>query len=192
MDRELQDKCKGMILKCRSYSKKGYEIKKRNELFLIMKPFMLKWIGSILYRWGKYEYQDKILSLSWDCFEWCFYKYNNFDVHIPVFFYSYSRYFLLNYYAKKDKVRLPVEELKELIHLVPSHHNMSIDRMITLMQFRSAIPEEHLIAWDDATLSLSDQDKQKHISYGELGMSTDSYAKLKKGYKSIIKLILGL
>ena len=60
------------------------------------------------------------------------------------------------------------------------------------MQFREVIPAEQLIAWDDAFLSLNSQRKQRHISYDDLGMSTDSYAKLKKGYRAIIKLILGI
>ena len=191
MNRELQDQCKEIIIKCRSYKKKAYEVKKRNELFLIMKPFILKWIKSILKSWSRYEKEDKILSLSWDCFEYCFYKYSNYNVHIPKFFYDFTKYFLLMHYGAKDKVSLPINELKKTLQLVSSEDNICLDRLLTLMQFRNVIPEEQLVAWDNAVQSLSIQDKQKYISYGKLGMSTDSYAKLKKGYKNIIKLILG-
>jgi hypothetical protein len=190
MNIELQDQCKEIIIKCRSYKKKAYEVKKRNDLFLIMKPFMLKWIKSILKGWSRYEEEDKILSLSWDCFEYCFYKYSNYNVHIPKFFYDFTKYFLLMHYGAKDKVSLPINELKKTLQLVSSEDNICLDKLLTLMQFRNVIPDEDKVVWDDAVQSLSSKISDRRKTYKH-GMDDNFYRRLKKSYIPIIKLILG-
>lgn len=190
MDLNLQQEVSAHIFKYKGYKKEGYKIKKRNEIYLILKPFLIKWIKSILKNWSTFEREEVILSLSWDAFEFSLKYYNNLSVPVPKHFHDYCRYYLLTFYARKDRVFLPMEELKETLLLIPTYQNISFERLLTLCQYRDSIPKDDVVVWDDAILSLSDGVKRRHCSKSP-GMRSRTYFRLKKAYISIIKLVLG-
>lgn len=189
LDRDLQDDIKELIMKQRRYIQKKRKDDARNVIYILMKPFIIKWIKSILRGWAKYETEENIIGLSWDSFYYCFNKYSNYDVPVPKFFYDFTRYFLLMHYAKKDRVFLSLEELRATLHLVPTRHNIAFEKLLTLYQFRDAIPSDDLIVWDDALLSMSNVDRYKNKSRN-VGMSDFYYNRMKKTFISIIKTIL--
>lgn len=163
----------------------------RNELFLKMKDDQIKWVKSILYKWKKFETEQEILSLSWDCFEFCFERYLNYDIPLPKHFYEYTRYHLLMKYGKKDRVFLPEEELQEILGLVQTPQNILMDRLLTLKQFREVIPDDLKVAWDDSFYSMS-ADPKGHMFTKQSGMDQRVYIRLKRAFIPIIRLILGM
>ena len=178
-----------MLLKCRNYKQEARMIKVRNELYFIMKPFVEKWIKSILKKWNRWEKEETILALSWDSFHFCFYKYNNFDVPIPKFFYDFTRYHLLIHYAKKSEVRISIDELKEVLELMPDEGNIGFEKYLTLLQFREVIPDKYKVVWDDATMSLAARDCDKHKSK-DCDLQKREYYIIKNIFLPIIKFIL--
>ncbi|HDZ15659.1 hypothetical protein LCGC14_0570390 [marine sediment metagenome] len=189
MNKETEDKCQELILKFNRYKQEHRRIKVRNDLYELMMEDMLLWIRSFVVKWSRFEEQDEMLSLSFDVFLFCL---ENYKEHYSVIshFYKYSRYYMMNRYAKKDKVRIPIDELKEIMSLGVSPIDGTFEKLLTLQQFRAVVPETHLMVWDDAVSSLSSADRYRHKSKN-VGMSDNAYNKVKAGYIPIIKLILG-
>jgi len=191
LDKTKQEECKRLIKLHRTYKLECWKIRRRNEVFEIVCPFMTIWVKSILKKWGRYEESGDILSISWDAFSFCFDRYNNFEVPIPKFFHDFTRYFLLIKYAKEDKVHIHIDELKETLRLIPYDTNIQFDNLITLMQFREVLPEEHQIVWDDAAYSLSLSPKERYMTHTH-GLTQNTYFSLKRSFKEIIRLIMGI
>lgn len=189
MTRDLQDECKKLIKRYNNAKTKNTKIKLRNMLYEKMMVFQIKWIKSILKRWGRREEEKEILSISWDAFVFCIEKYNNFNVPLPKYFFDFTRYFLLIKYAKKDRVFIPIDELKETLGLVDNPQNMGFEKLLTWYQFRNVIPDRYKIIWDDATQSLSDCRKERKWTKN-CGVDNNLYCKLKEAYIPMIKLIL--
>jgi len=190
MNQKLQAECRELIVKYQQYKQEWRRAKVRNEVYLRMKPWMIRWVKSILQKWGKFESKEKLLSLSWEAFYFCLKKYDGANPHLAKYIYDFTRYFLLMEYATKDKhVVLPLEELKETLHLNPCSENVMFDRLLTLQQFREVVPDKYRIAFDDAFESLCshipDRKESKH------GMNRNVYCALKKAFKPMIELILG-
>ena len=190
MSDKEQELCQIEIKRYNNYTSKRYKEKIRNELFLRMKPWMIRWIKSILKRWGKYETEEELLSISWDAFMYCLGKYSDYNVPIAWYFHNFTRYFLLMKYGKQDRVLINAEELQETLGLVQIPENILFDRLLTLNQFRDVLPEKYQLVWDDATQSLSKTMKEK--THQRNGIDKNMYSRLKASYIPIIKLILGI
>jgi len=190
MDKTTEEKCKEYIGKYYRYKQKEKKIKVRNDLYVLMSKDMDTWIKSILRRWGRNLEQTEIISLSWDAFLFCLKRYDRSkEGGLSKFFFEAIRYFLLMEFAKKDIVKIEAIELKEILKLDHSPEAYLFERLLTLQQFRGVIPEEQLVIWDEATMSLSDSFRG-HLPQKARGMSTESYARLKKVFINIIRLIL--
>ena len=166
----------------------------RNNLYVYMKDWIEIWTRSILFKWNKTSVDDResIPYLGFEGFLFALERYNNikFDTPIPSFFFDHIRYYLLNYFASKGKIKIELEELKETLSLVSLPNNIAFEKMLTLYQFREIIPKEYCICWDDALLSLA-QGEHGLVSHNK----TDSikrhlYFNIKKAYKPIIRFIL--
>ncbi len=183
---ELSDACKYLINKHKSEPE---EVEARNELFMLLKDWMDIWIRSILCNWHRTERQETILALSWDIF--CFaLKHYKKEFTIPGHFFYYTRYYLLNRYAQKDSVHISLEELKDVLALVPSAYHDKFEKLLTLFQLTQVIPKEYKIAWDDALQSLHSAPQYKQQTKGPKGVETNTYKHLKKSFIPIIKFIL--
>ena len=193
MDEKMQSECKEMIKRYHGYSSESWKVKTRNELYLKMKPWMLKWIKAILYKWGKFVTPNELLSLSWDAFYFCITKHNGSNVHLPKYFYDFTRYFLLIEFAKKENVHIQVEELKDILQVMPTDHNVAMDLLLTFNQCMQSVPEEHQWIFLDAMQSLCPAPKERLWSWKkDCGISRDAYYQLKRSYKGIISWLLGL
>ena len=137
----------------------------RNALFNKLQEQMRIWVVSILNKWGRTEDKSEVLYLSWEAFYFAL-SYLNLNNNIPLLshFYKYTRYFLLNNYAKKEKVRIDLEELRATLKLVDTQENIMFEKMLTLYQFRDSIPEKYKLVWDDAFHSLHPKQNYKQVS----------------------------
>lgn len=189
MDNNIEEKCKILLYDYHRYKKNAYKIKARNKLFELMRQDFNIWIFSILKKWGRSLTREEVVSLSWDCFEYCISIYEpSFDSFLG-HFYKYTKYYLLMNFAKKDTVRIEITELKEILKIDNSPELQIFEKLLTLQQFRGVIPEEQLNVWDEAALSL-DSSFRGHLPRKVKGMSTESYTRLKKAFINIIRLIL--
>jgi len=191
MNKQLQKDCLELVKKYNSYKSKRYKTEYRNKIFLMMQPWMIKWIKSILSKWGKFESEQEILSTAWDAFYYCLNKYSNYEVPIPKYFHDFTRYYLLMEYARRDKVSLPMRELQDTLALVDTPENILFDRLLTLNQFRDVLPEEYRGIWDDACFSLAASVKEKMPMNNTRGLDYNLYRRLKASYIPMIRLILG-
>lgn len=191
MDKELSCECLDKIQKYKRYKREWQKKQIRNEIYALMSSDMLNWIKSILKKWNKHETKEEILSLSWDCFEFCL-KYFKVEEEYKVekHFYSYTSYYLLNRYAKKDRVFLPLDELKGILGIIETPENLAFEKLLTLTQFRNVIPEKYLVVWDDAVLSQSAATQFQHRTRGNIGMEDSTYRAIKEILKNIVKELL--
>ena len=192
MNKNTENECKQMIEKYYSFKQEKRKIKIRNELYCIMSGDIQMWIKSILKKWGRYEEKEEILSISFDAFLFCLEQYKIGFESFQGHFYEYSRYFLLMKYGKVDKVHLPVKELKEILKMDNSPEGIIFDNLLTLTQFRDCLTDDIKFIWDDAALSLSESHMERKEQCKKSGMSTSSYAKIKKTFINQIKLILNI
>ncbi len=188
MDKKLEEECKNLIEKYRRYKAKSYKIKARNDLYMKMQKDLLIWIKSVLKEWGKFETEGEILSVSWDIFEFGL-EYYVIGYSVPEHFYTHTKYFLLNQYAKKENVFLPLEDLEKLLNMYPNPTSNAFVKILDLHRFSDCIPKEHKVVWDDALLSLSPADKDRHRTRGKIGMSDESYRRLKDAYRVMIRFL---
>lgn len=182
----------------KSYTKGWTEILKRkninnrNKIYELISKDIIIWIKSVLAKWKKNETQSEILSMSWDAFIFCLDQYSDYSIPVPKFFSNCTKYFMLNYYAKKENVFLPLDELKETLSFVHNPETCGFERLLTLQQFREIIPEKYKFVWDDATQSLgseSRKSKQNSLSK-EKNMTQATYYGVRDCLIEIIKFII--
>lgn len=190
-----QKKARGLIEKYYRLKRQFYKIKTRNELYEVMRPYLKVWIKSILKTWGKVEYKDShwLLSVTWDAFEFCLQYYNpdTYDTPIPYFFYNYTRYYLLNAFARVDHVTINIDELQDILGLVQNDQNIAISKLLTLKKFTEGIPDEFKTVWEDSIQSAfceKPEDQKLTIGYG--GLTQNKYYFAKKLCKYMVKFIM--
>jgi len=193
MDDNNKKECELLLHKYFTYKKEAYKVKVRNKLFALLLLDFKKWITRILYAWNKFESKEQVLSLSWECFEYCLLMHDtSYDSFLGRFFKS-TRYYLLMKFAKSNSVRVPLEELKEILKIDNSPESLIFDNLLTLYQFRDSLTKENeKVIWDDAFISLSESHKQRSEQRKNAGMSTGEYARLKKIFINQIRLILNI
>jgi len=191
MDKVLDCVCLQKIKKYHCYKREAWKVKTRNEIYRMMQGDMISWVSSILKKWGKYESKEEIISLSWECFLYCFNKFDfRKNVPIPHYFYQFTRYYLLNKYAKEEKVTLPLNELKEILASSDSVEDIAYEKLLTLMQFQNTIPEEYLCVWQDALQSVSSNNYQDRVYNREHGLPTNVYFALKKVFRNQVMMVM--
>ena len=193
MDNKDKEECEFLLYKYFTYKKEAYKIKVRNKLFELLLLDFKKWIKKALYAWNKFESNEQVISLSWECFEYCLSMHDtSYNSFLGRFFNS-TRYYLLMKFAKDSSVKVPLEELKEILKIDNSPESLLFDNLLTLYQFRDSLTKENeKIIWDDAYMSLSESHKQRSKQRKNIGMSTGEYARLKRIFISQIKLILNI
>ena len=194
MDKNCQEQCFKLLKKYKNVSKEYYKIKYRNELYILMKDYLLIWMQSTLTKWKKYSDETELLSNSWDAFIFCIDSYDTkkFNTHIPYFFSKYINYWLLMHYAKKDEgVHIPLEDLEDTLKTIEDPHNIAFGKLLRLYRMRDSIPEESKVVWDDAFLSLSNSNSDReNYKSTDIQMPQKVYYTMKKSFKGIIRFIL--
>jgi hypothetical protein len=194
MSYEIQDQVKDGIRRYSALVSSGADgscvAECRNAIYSLMSDFMMIWVTTILARWKRFESYQERLSASWDAFCFCLDRYRNYDIPVPKHFYDYSRYFLLSHYAKKDHVFLPIEDLQNTLALSELAETAPFENLLSLYQFREAMPELYKIVWDDALLSLCSRNDRQVTA--RPGLNTNAYFHVKKGFKAVICSVLGV
>jgi len=187
----VQKECSKLIKSYHTTKQDKRKIDYRNKLFEIMLTQMQIWIKSILGKWGIHRSPEEILSLSWDAFMFCLDKYDiPKNTPIPIYFYSFTRYFLLIHFAKEQGVTVPLEELVDTLELVNSDENIMFGRLLRMHQIRCCLPGEHQFVWDDAYRSLDPADQYKKAPEKFFTLTKNTYYNLKRSYVSIITFLL--
>lgn len=109
MTEQLQIHCKALVIKWKEHK----DIKERDELFFCLLPYLIKWIRSIVIRWGIVIDDHEVLSLAWQCFMHGLNKYQKIDVPLPYHFHRYSMYCLYIEFIAKKKLN-EVSEVEQV------------------------------------------------------------------------------
>lgn len=165
--------------------------KARNELYLLLQPWMEKWISSILANMGKYESREVILSLSWDCFLFCLDRCKKMYIPLPKHFFTYSVYHLKNTLFKEvPPSHSPLEIINE--DTLPSINEFNYPQfhfLQVLGHIRSQLPHSYKVVFEDALLSIGGNPKSKSKRVNKSGLSTHFYTVSKRSFTFIIKAL---
>lgn len=192
MPEDVAHRCALLLHRYHRYRSEQFKVKVRNELFMQMRGYLTVWINRSLKKWGRWEEKGEIISMTWEAFMFGIQYHKPHYDNIPAHFYTHTRYYLFTRYAKQDSVRIPLEELKMIMNEFPTPENQHFERLLTLYQFREAVPENYRNIWDDATLSLDPQCKNRVCQARGCGIEMTAYRHMRKAFIPIIKLILGI
>lgn len=163
----------------------------RNDIYLEIKPFMLRWLASIFSNKGVYKDDDEMLSISWDCFEYALqhYKYKK-KIPIPNHFYKYSVYFIKNMISKNIS-KYKEAPIHELNNLETNDYNEKLySDLDELKAFRSELPDNYKIVFNDALMSLAPGNKDRVNNISTTTLSAVRYQESKKIFKWVISFLI--
>lgn len=188
MEQKLINLLRRKIL--RYYKTEDDELKSflKNSIYLKMKPYMIKWLSSILSKKGMFLSKEEMISMSWDCFEFCLrnYKYENEEIYIPNHFYTYT-----NFYIKTSKIRVYDSTENDLVNVAEEiHHEQIYEHLEELKEFRKGLPEKYKIVFDDALMSLIPNIRERLHRAKETELSTSKYKESKKLFKIVIDFLI--
>lgn len=194
VDIQQKNHCKALILQLQSEKDIEKQRELRNSIFLLIKPFMEKWIASILSKKQVFLNRHEMKSVSWDCFEYCLRLYQpSKDIPVPNHFYAYSKFFLSG--SRKSLKKDPsvsgqdYESFSEAASsdMHPFDAYESIDE---LKSFRSRLPSAYVPIFDDAIMSLAPGNNQKMNRSSEIPVPYDKYMEAKRIFKIVIEFLL--
>lgn len=191
----------------------------RNELFLIVFPFLEKWFLSICKKKGMYFTKEEIKSECWDCFEFCLHNYKYENVPIPNFFYTYTKFFILTKINKSKNQKFyknreisysnfedwgidDTERLGDLKgdlnfdnspFVIKGYDDSTIEvyeHIEELKTFKSMLPEEYKSVFDDAIMSMAPNSKDNLQRLNATTLSYSKYHEVKKIFKILIEFLL--
>lgn len=195
MNAQQKNHCKELILQFQSEKDIEKQREIRNNIFLLVKPFMEKWIASILSKKQVFLSRHEMKSISWDCFEYCLRLYQpQKNIPVPNHFYAYSKFFLSgsNKTFKKDPINLSqgcpsFSEKDSSADMSPFDAYESIDE---LKSFRSRLPSQYVPVFDDAVMSMAPGNNQKMNRSCEIPIPYDKYVEAKRIFKIVIEFLL--
>ena len=158
----------------------------RNQIFLEIQSYMIKWISSILSKKNVFLEEDEMQSLSWDCFEFCLKNYKiHKNIPLPNHFYNYCRFFLVMDYLKKKK-----HNDIETDNLISSDTDGAFLHIDELKAYHSILDKEYKIIFEDAINSMCGtmKDRERRLNKSEL--SYLRYTEAKKIFKLTIDFLL--
>ncbi len=161
----------------------------RNKLYLIIRPYMDKWIESILAQRKVFLPKEELLSLNYECFEFCLKSFKpNLPIPLPNHFYAYANFFLkTNRSIENDNkyicIELDNEKEGEVLHLAYEY----IDE---LREFKKSLPDEYQSVFDDALMSLVDSRPARMRRLDESPLTYQKYCESKRIFKIVIDYLL--
>lgn len=164
----------------------------REEIFLYMSPILDKWIKGILNNRKFYMSYPERLSVSWDCFLFCFDKYNP-DKNIPILkhSYTYTKFFFLSWFAKESKTNNNFNAEEECDKNKENDPSIFYDQIDELRQFRDTLGGQgYKQIFDDALLSMAGRPENKVGYVQTTAYHKYKYQEAKKAFKLIIDYLL--
>jgi len=160
----------------------------RNKLFETMQPYMIKWIKSILSKRGDFRDEKDLLSISWECFEFCLKHFKpELPIPLPNHFFAYTRFYLNMHYLGKRK-QIVYVDLSDKI--TSGAIDLAYEHIDELREFRKSLPEEYYSIFDDAVWSLVDCRKDRLRRLEEAPVTYYRYTESKKIFKIVIDYLL--
>ena len=160
----------------------------RNKIYTELRPFITKWISSILHKKGVYLEPEEILSKSWDCFEFCLKRFNSEKpFSIPNHFYTYTKFCLL---TKPKTDNLTADYGQEIDTNISGSIDQIYESIDELKSFRAILDQEYLVAFDDAVMSLAGRMKDRQYSKEITVYERTKYQTNKKLFKIVIDYLL--
>ena len=188
MEKKEIDLLSEMINCYNSYSNCKEKDNLRNEIYLKILPYMKKWISSILAKKSIFLEKEEILSKSWDCFEFCLKHFKpEKKILIPNHFYTYTKFYL-KFYNKFNNKNLSSQELDSKNFYIGEED--VYDQLEELKAFKNLLPEEYLLVFDDALMSLIPNNKDKQYRIKQSNLPVIRYKESKKIFKIIIDYLL--
>ena len=161
---------------------------KRNDIWKIVSPYMIKWVKVILAKRSNYLTQDEILSIGWDCFEFCLKHFKpEIDIPLPNHFYAYSKFYIAMYYSGNNKKIVCVDLSNDLTN---GNVDLAYEHIDELREFRKSLPNEYYSVFDDALWSLVDYRKDRLRRLDEAPLTYYRYTESKKIFKIVIDYLL--
>jgi hypothetical protein len=189
MKPEQVKKCNELLLQHQKETVTEKKRKIRDEAFGLIKDPMIRWIPAILSTKNIYIDPKEILSLSWDCFQFCMKHYKpHRTIPLPNHFYSYTRFYLASEYFKDSNKASDVKEQEKKFTDAPKEELEAIFHLEELKQFHSILPDHYKIIFEDALLSMTGPMKDR-IRRKE-GMPYSQYFESKKVFKIVIDYLL--
>ena len=163
----------------------------RNAMFEIIKEDMLKYVLQNLKEWKKYEVREEVLFLAWHAFLFSLTKYRNFERPLSFHFFSYTRYFLLGHYGRKDQVFLPLDDLDNILSVEPTELNQLFIKLMRVQEYRQELNPKYFPIFDQAFQSLHDAPKLRNGKWNkEIGVPQKVYDNLKTVFKDTILFLI--
>lgn len=163
----------------------------RNSLFVLILPWMKRWILSNCTIFGRDITAEEVTSLSWDCFVFCLERFKpDGPIDFPKHFYQYTKFCLMMHASsirKRERQLLPLEET--------DCSNMTESSLLypffDLINFRTSLPEEYQSLLDEVMTSIVTS--KKHSIADELGKGTvkrHRYLEAKKILAFVVKFFI--
>lgn len=171
--------------KYKQYKKEWYKVKVRNELYMLVKPFLCIWINAILQRWHFQRSEGDIISYSFPAllFGLEYWKPDS-SYNFPGHFYTHTRYYLLHELAKETSVHVELNELRETLTLIPNEMNLTFSALLTLVEIKNCLPDFAKPAFDDA---VSTTVYSKSLRNTNRKIDGTLYTKLKSSFTAIVE-----
>jgi hypothetical protein len=158
----------------------------KNQIFNLLRPFIAKWISSALAEDKIFLDKNEIISLSWDCFEFCLESFKpDGPIPLPNHFHKYTKFFLMNYKKSFNQSEVPIIDSESSVS--PFDAYIQIEELRT---FRETLTPEYILIFDDALLSMTNDSKAGLRRASESSLSYAKYCEAKKVMKMIIHFLL--
>jgi len=217
MNKDQIDISNGLIIQWMNEKDNNLKNQFRNRVFMIMKPFLEKWIVAILSKKGVFLSKEEAVSKGWDCFEFCLKNYKiGKAIPLPNHFYAYTKFYLIM--AFKKELRLKKKEISDIseiaIHRRGVYGNGGIiekrtdretkddvldiedsfsvvyEHLEELWKFKNRLQKEYVTVFEDALLSMSPNNSHKVQRVKESGLGYAKYHEIKKLMKVVIEFLL--
>jgi len=190
MNKKQSDFFRRIIMSYNSFHNGKEKENFRNEIYLEMNPFLLKWVSSILAKRGVYLEKSEMLSKSWDCFLFCLehFKPHKKNISVPNHFYSYTFFYLK--IQKTEKKNDVLNQQQSEKNWIDSNFDIIYSVMDELRNFRNNLDDNYSSIFDDALMSLIPYKKDRQYRIKKSNISLIRYQESKKIFKIVIDYLL--
>lgn len=195
MDKEVVEKGTDLIRQYQGRKGKRGKKKIRNEIFLLVRPFLLKCIKRKLGKRGIWKEETEILSMSWDVFIYCLERYKE-GYRLPAHIHIYSEFYLISHFHSENRNRMTyVEEFeKEPPNMSSDHVRNLISEYLSLRQFyllvEKNLGDDYAKIFQDALCSMTPACFHRVNREKEIGVNHYRYVEAKKVFRQVIIFLL--
>jgi hypothetical protein len=167
----------------------------RNDLFMVLLPYLSKWCVACLKRRNIYFNKQELLSYVWEAYLFCLDKYVKLEVPLPSHFTKYIFYFTFIYQKEKNNM----ENLNLDLYKCGYDSGMETETYIPtifssadiIIRFRNSLDEIHQAIFDDALFGTSAENYPNSFKKsGKSRLPFYKYNAAKDVYKKIIAFFL--